>query len=160
MCAMSQGMSIKLPARSRSGELSFCLGASRAHKIVTFPDPDGKRIKFRIAASDCVEHFAMLHRLTCCRPWITFTFSITLPDEFEEDYSWTSRTFLAELLNNVIKHRSLGTHPVVSGSVTTRFRLFDLFKLKLSDLLWIKIFLSSWRGLLRNGFRRQACTFI
>ena len=45
---MTQGMSIKLPARSRSGELSFCLGVA-AHKILTFPDPDGKRIKFRIA---------------------------------------------------------------------------------------------------------------
>ena len=86
MCAMTQGMSIKLPARSRSGELSFCLGVA-AHKILTFPDPDGKRIKFRIAASDCVEHFAMLHPLTCCRPWITFTFSITLLEEVEKDFS-------------------------------------------------------------------------
>ena len=29
MCSMTQGMSIKLPARSRSEELSFCLGSRR-----------------------------------------------------------------------------------------------------------------------------------
>ena len=57
-----KGKSIKLPGRSRSAESSFCL----APKIVTFPDPDnGKSIKFRIAASDCVEDFATLHPLTC-----------------------------------------------------------------------------------------------
>ena len=33
---MSQGMSVKLPARSRSGELSFCLGLSASQDLYVF----------------------------------------------------------------------------------------------------------------------------
>ena len=85
-----KGKSIKLPGRSRSAESSFCL----APKIVTFPDPDnGKSIKFRIAASDCVEDFATLHPLTCCVT-VLHCYTVTPTDLLLQCYSVTVFTML------------------------------------------------------------------